>query len=69
MNASIINDILFVLNNDMPLDDKRVAFMDMRKKKRGHNRLLIDIVCDMIEPYVLPLRHDEPLMIRKIEFT
>ncbi len=69
MNVSIVDDILSVLDTDMALNDKHTTFMDMRKKKRGHNRLLIDIVCDMIEPYVLPLRHDEPLMIRKIEFA
>lgn len=66
MSNSIIKDILYVLNNDMPLANKRTTFMDMRKKRRGRNRVLVTLVCDMIGSYVLPLKHDEPLQIREI---
>lgn len=69
MTTSITKDILSVLNNDMSLENKRIAFMEMRKRKRGHNRHLIDIVYYMIYSYVLPLRHDEPLRIREKDFA
>lgn len=69
MTTSIIKDILFVLNDNMTLYNKRIAFIELRKKKRGHNRQLIDIVCDMIEPRVLPLQHSECLWIGGRDFT
>lgn len=69
MTTSIIKDILSVLNSDMSLENKRLNFMELRKRKRGHNRHLIDIVYYMMDSYILPLRHDESLRIREKDFT
>lgn len=69
MAASITKEILSILNDDMSLKNKQIAFMEMRKSRRGTNRLLIDVVYYMIDSYVLPLRHDEPLRIRERNFT
>lgn len=69
MTTSITKDILLILNNDMLIENKRIAFAEMRKRKRGHNRHLIEIVYSMIDSHMLPLRHDEPLRIREKDFT
>ena len=46
----------------MDRDGKCSALAELKKRKRGHNRVLIGIVYNMLEPYVLPLKHDEDIL-------
>lgn len=69
MKTLIVKEILFILNNTMDRDNKCSALAELKKRKRGHNRVVIDIVCNMLSSYILPLKHDENIILIKPSLT
>ncbi len=61
MSSSIINDILYVINSNEPILNKKISISKMVKKRRGTNRILLNLIDKLLSKHVLPINFDDAL--------
>ena len=69
MKNNFTNNIISILNMDSSLDEKRAALSKEKARYRGHNRIVLSIIVELLSEYALPLNFDDTFSIYSLEKT
>lgn len=61
MGNSITNDIVSILNSNEIIADKKIAIMNLVKRRRGANRVLLYLIDKILSKHILPIKFDDKL--------